>query len=72
MKIPSGPDMAVYETDFDALLQVLITDFTCEFSNSDEKLNTVKFTWRLSDKRPNIYPPFTLDIFDDYFNPIFT
>lgn len=72
VKIPTGPDTAVYETDFDAMLQVLITDYTCEFSNSDEKLNTVKFTWRLSNNRPNIDPPFTPGIFDDHFNPIFT
>lgn len=72
VKIPSGHDVMVYETDFDALFEVLITDFTCEFSNSDEKMNSVKFTWRFSENRPHIEPPYTPEIFDDHFNPIFT
>lgn len=33
---------------------ILITDMTCEISDSDEKPNTVKFTWRYADNRPII------------------
>lgn len=34
------------------LQSILITDMTCEISDSDEKPNTVKFTWRYTDNRP--------------------
>lgn len=34
------------------LAPVLIIDCTCEVQNGDEKLNTVKFTWRYKDNRP--------------------
>ena len=34
------------------LAPVLITDCTCEIHDGDEKLNTVKFTWRHTDNRP--------------------
>lgn len=33
---------------------ILITDMTCEMSDSDEKPNTVKYTWRYTDNRPII------------------
>lgn len=36
------------------LASVLITDSTCEIQDSDEKLNTVKFTWRYADNRPMV------------------
>lgn len=32
----------------------IITESTCEISNTDEKLQSVKFTWRYTDKRPHI------------------
>ncbi|MCM1142087.1 MAG: hypothetical protein NC453_26250 [Muribaculum sp.] len=34
------------------LQSILITDMTCEISDSDDKPNTVKFTWRYTDNRP--------------------
>lgn len=72
VKIPFGPNTAVYETDFDAMLPILITDFTCEFSDTDEKLNKVKFTWRHSANRPLMDAPLTVGIFDDKFNPTYS
>lgn len=51
--------MSVYENDFDAMLKILITDYTCEFSDTDEKLNKVKFTWRHSASRPLMDAPLT-------------
>lgn len=50
----------------------LITDFTCEFSDTDEKLNKVKFTWRHSANRPLMDAPLTAGIFDDKFNPTYS
>ena len=72
VKIPFGPNTAVYETDFDAMLPILITDFTCEFSDTDEKLNKVKFTWQHSANRPLMDAPLTAGIFDDKFNPTYS
>ena len=31
---------------------ILITDSTCEVHNADNKLNSVKFSWRYADNRP--------------------
>ena len=72
VKIPFGPNTAVYESDFDAMLPILITDFTCEFSDTDEKLNKVKFTWRHSANRPLMEAPLSPGIFNDKFNPTFS
>lgn len=38
VRIPYGPDVALYDTDFDALIPIIITDFTSELSDTDEKL----------------------------------
>ena len=62
--------MSVYENDFDAMPPILITEHTCEFSDIDEKLNKVKFTWRHSANRPLMEAPLTADIFDNKFNPL--
>lgn len=43
---------ACSEDDPYLLVPVLITDSTCEVSDTDEKPNTVKFTWRFEDNRP--------------------
>ncbi|MCM1142979.1 MAG: hypothetical protein NC453_30815, partial [Muribaculum sp.] len=40
------------DTDPYIIQSILITDMTCEISDSDEKPNTVKFTWRYTDNRP--------------------
>lgn len=58
--------------DFDALPTVLISDYTSEISDSDEKLNTVKFTWRFTDNLPKVNPPYSPGIFNDKFNPTFS
>lgn len=72
VKVPFGSDMAVYENDFDAMLPILITDLTCEFSDTDEKLNKVKFTWRQSANRPLMDAPRTASIFNDKFNKTYS
>ena len=38
MRIPYGPDAAIY--DFDAIIPILIADFTSELSDTDEKLRS--------------------------------
>lgn len=49
-----------------------ITDFTSELSDSDEKLNKVKFTWRFAINRLRASPYETLGIFNDKFNPTYS
>ena len=51
---------------------ILITDFTSEISDGDDKLNTVKFTWRFTHNLPAANIPTTSDIFTDTFNPTFS
>lgn len=72
VRIPYGEHCAKYDTDFDALREILITDYICEFSDSDEKLNTVKFTWRFASNKPSVEKPTTPGIFDDKFNHTFS
>lgn len=60
-----------YETDFESLYPILITDFSSELSNTDEKLNTVKFTWRYADNLPYLVPHESEGVFDFNFNPVF-
>ena len=72
VRIPNGPDVALYDTDFDALIPIIITDFTSELSDTDEKLNSVKFTWRFAENRPKIAAPQSPGIFNDKFNPTFS
>lgn len=48
--------------------QILITDFTCEISDTDEKPNTVKLTYRHSLDRTNLCPPTTPGIFTQQYN----
>lgn len=52
--------------------QILITDFTSEISNGDDKLNSVKFTWRFVHNLPGIALSDTPGIFNDTFNPIYS
>lgn len=72
VRVPFGNSVMFYETDFDALIPILITDFTSEFSDTDDKLNKVKFTWRFAENRPfvNLYE--LPGIFNDKFNPVFS
>ncbi len=72
VRIPFGQDCSKYDTDFDALRSILITDYTCEFSDTDEQLNKVKFTWRFADNTPSVDVPTTPGIFNQNFNPTFS
>lgn len=60
------------DTDFDALHEILITDFTCDISNSDDELNDVMFTWRFADSVPSVDLPVSGEIFDSNYNPVFS
>lgn len=72
VRIPYGSNVALYDTDFDALIPILITDFTSELSDTDEKLNSVKFTWRFAENRPKVAVPKSPGIFNDKYNPSFS
>ena len=51
---------------------VLITDCTCEVQDGDEKLNTVKFTWRYADNRPIVRLSASPGIFTSPYNIIYS
>ena len=55
--------------------QVLVTDFTCEIHDRDGELNTVKFTYQYSDRRPYLPQEYlSVDnekIFTAEYNPAF-
>lgn len=72
VRIPFGNDNNKYNSDFEAMRPIFITDYTCEISDSDEKLNKIKFTWRFADNRPVLDIPTTPGIFNDKFNPVFS
>jgi len=72
VRIPFGIYSVLYETDFDALTTILITDFTSEISDTDEKPNSVKFTWRFKDTRPKFNARYSPGIFDTHFQPPFS
>ena len=59
---------APYDTDFDALYPILITDLTSELSQLGNNPNTVKFIWRWADKRPRILATEPPGIFSAPFN----
>lgn len=71
VRLPVGTDQTWLESDFYAMHPILITDFTSELSDSDEKPNTAKFTWRFQENRPRFALKPDLEIFDNHFNPIF-
>ena len=54
------------------LAPVLITESTCEVQDSDEKLNSVKFTWRYADNRPLVRLTASPDIFTQHFNIVYS
>lgn len=72
VRVPFGESTYLYDTDFDALMPILITDFTSEFSDTDDKPNTVKFTWRFAENRPFVKLYESPGIFNDKFNPTFS
>lgn len=54
------------------LAPILITDSTCEIQDGDEKLNTVKFTWRYTDNRPIIRLSASPGIFTEPYNLVYS
>lgn len=54
------------------LAPILITDCTCEVQNGDEKLNSVKFTWRYTDNRPIVRLSASPGIFTSSYNIVFS
>ena len=57
-----------------SLLDVIITDSTCEISDNDEQLNKVKFTWQFAMKTPHLMKSFREDtngIFTEPYNQTF-
>lgn len=53
------------------LAPVLVTDSTCEILHGDEKLNSVKFTWRYTDNRPIVHLAMSPGIFTSPYNIAF-
>ena len=62
----------VYRIKDGTQLPVLITDSSCEIQDGDEKLNTVKFTWRFADNRPAVSFSSSLDIFNETYNTVYS
>ena len=60
------------ETEPYILQHILITDMTCELSDSDEKPNTVKFTWRYTDNRAIVRFTASRGIFTSPFNYVYS
>lgn len=60
--------------EYDPLVMafVLITDSTCEVQNGDDKLNSVKFTWRYADNRPYVRLSASPGIFTSPYNLVFS
>ena len=71
VKIQWGFESEV-EEDFDAMFEILITDFTCELSDSNTELNKVKFTWQFAETTPKLDIPISPGIFNDKFNPVYS
>lgn len=57
---------------FEFLPKILITDFTSELSDSDEALNTIKFSWQFADNSPRLELPLSPGIFNDSFIPVYS
>ena len=56
------------------LPEVIITDSTCEMSDTDDELNKVKFTWQFAMKTPHLLKSFRSDtngIFTEPYNQTF-
>ena len=62
---------AVDDTEPWMLEEVLITDSDCEISDSDEP-NTVKFTWRYADNRPEVRLSISKGIFSNSFDNVYS
>lgn len=50
---------------------VTLTDVSCEWSDDNSKLNTVKFTYSFDTKRDRLAVPGVSDVFTKQFNPVF-
>lgn len=58
--------------DPESLAPIIITDSTCEVSDGDDKLNSVKFTWRYADNRPILRLSASPGIYSNPYNIIFS
>ena len=56
----------------DSMFEILITDFTCELSDSNTELNKVKFTWQFAETTPKLDVPTSPGIYNDKFNPVYS
>ena len=62
----------LYDTDFEAMVPIMITDFTCEISDSDSELNQVKLTWEYADRKiVSLDAKLSPGIFNNVYNPAF-
>ena len=57
-----------FDDDIDALRPVLITECTCEISDSPHEPNRVKFTWRYAENRITAGNPLHHSIFNESYN----
>ena len=71
VKIQWGEGSETVE-DFSAMFEILITDFTCELSDSNRELNKVKFTWQFAEATPKLNLPTTPGIFNSVYNPVYS
>lgn len=60
------------DLSFDSLNQILITDFTCEISDSNSDVNTVKFTWQFENNSPKLKLQQSSGIFNNQYNFIYS
>lgn len=72
VRIPWGIFSSLDETDFYVLTQIMITDFTSELSDTDEKMSKIKITWRFMDNCPKAQLKSSPGIFNDSYNPVFS
>lgn len=71
VRLPQSDNYA-YIDSVENMDNILITDFTAEFSDTDEKPNTVKFTYRFADRSIKCDVPSSPGIFNHNFNPTFS
>ena len=68
-------ELEPWDVELADLPRVLITDFTCEISDKDGELNTVKFTYQFADRRTWLQTDYlTVDhdrVFTEQYDPTF-
>lgn len=71
IRIPWEDGAALWDSDFEALTRVFITEFNADFSESDDAPNSASITWRFVDNRIQLGYSSSRNIFNVSFNPIF-